>query len=324
MDIFDLKENLPFERDVQGDIERIRRSFETISADYGIEIHIKDFLGCFATRPSFKPMCDFFLWHDSPFCSYVKIDPRAAETCVTLSNEYLRRRCIREPDGFFGTCFCGISEYVIPVKYRTTVIGAVLLGEFGIASDSADRRFARLERIYGFSGEMLGEAYEKSTRSVPKNMDAILTVVKSVVLAFELVAEKYIDKKLVDRLATEKRIRRGDIVGCAAEYIRRHYAENLCVSEIAKACLCSPSALNHSFKATLGKGIPEYINHYRVTHALSLLSKTDDSIEAIAAECGFSSSGYFIRVFRHVTKATPKEYRNRHAAEKQETAKNQK
>lgn len=325
MDIFDLKENLPFERDVQADVARIRQALETVSADSGIEIHMKDFLGCFATQPSFKPMCDFFLFHACPFCSYVKTDPKAAETCVTLSNEALRRRCLREPEGFFGVCHCGITEYVLPVRYRTNIIGALLVGEFGTAEELLTKRIRRLASIYDLSEETLKETYAQSTRGIPDNMRAILTVLRAVVLAFESAAEKYIDGRLVERLDTSKRnARAGDIVRSATEYIRAHYTENICVSDIAKACLCSPSALNHSFKATLGKSIPEYINHFRIKHAASLLSKTRDSIESVAVGCGFSSAGYFIRVFRHTVGITPKEYRNRRSTPQDSLSENRK
>jgi len=48
-----------------------------------------------------------------------------------------------------------------------------------------------------------------------------------------------------------------------------------------------------------------------IQNALHLLSSTDMTIEEISEECGFSSSNYFRKVFKNITKASPKELRKR-------------
>ena len=53
-----------------------------------------------------------------------------------------------------------------------------------------------------------------------------------------------------------------------------------------------------------------YLTHVRLERAKNLLNGTEKSIQNIAVECGFSSSSYFIRVFKTEIGITPLQYRN--------------
>lgn len=52
-----------------------------------------------------------------------------------------------------------------------------------------------------------------------------------------------------------------------------------------------------------------YLTHVRLEQAKQLLGFSQDSIQDIATQCGFSSSSYFIRVFKAETDVTPLQYR---------------
>ncbi len=52
-----------------------------------------------------------------------------------------------------------------------------------------------------------------------------------------------------------------------------------------------------------------YLTHVRLEQAKQLLGFSQDSIQDIASQCGFSSSSYFIRVFKSETNVTPLQYR---------------
>ncbi|MDO5435034.1 MAG: AraC family transcriptional regulator [Clostridia bacterium] len=52
-----------------------------------------------------------------------------------------------------------------------------------------------------------------------------------------------------------------------------------------------------------------YLTHVRLEQAKQLLGFSQDSIQDIASQCGFSSSSYFIRVFKAETNVTPLQYR---------------
>jgi len=77
------------------------------------------------------------------------------------------------------------------------------------------------------------------------------------------------------------------------------------VSEIAT----SRTPLFEAIKAVAGKTPMEFINNIRLEEAKRLLDHSDDTIEAIATECGFQIASTFYRQFRDRYRITPAEYR---------------
>lgn len=64
-------------------------------------------------------------------------------------------------------------------------------------------------------------------------------------------------------------------------------------------------------KERTGKSIAQYINSYRVNHALGMLSGTEAcSLKSVEAESGFYSSSTFFRIFKEETGMSPAKYRN--------------
>ena len=59
-----------------------------------------------------------------------------------------------------------------------------------------------------------------------------------------------------------------------------------------------------------GKTTNEFITHYRLRRAMTLLADTDETVDAIAELCGFSSSRTFYRRFHDEVGMSPTEYRN--------------
>ena len=52
-----------------------------------------------------------------------------------------------------------------------------------------------------------------------------------------------------------------------------------------------------------------YLNKIRIEQSKLLLKNTDSSIVEIAMEVGFEDQSYFSKVFKNLTKMTPKQYR---------------
>lgn len=92
----------------------------------------------------------------------------------------------------------------------------------------------------------------------------------------------------------------------AMQYILRHYAEDITVSDIAKELYVSESLLSRKFNRHAGMSIPNYLNRVRVERAQRLLRNTDSRIYEIAEQVGFKSVAYFSTIFKRMTGATPK------------------
>jgi AraC-like DNA-binding protein len=83
------------------------------------------------------------------------------------------------------------------------------------------------------------------------------------------------------------------------------------VTTLAKEAGMSRSAFARDFKAALGVTPNEFVTRIRLNLARRLLISTIRSVEAIAAEVGFSSRSHFSRVFRDHYGTDPSTFRRR-------------
>lgn len=95
----------------------------------------------------------------------------------------------------------------------------------------------------------------------------------------------------------------------ACAYIRAHLAEDLSLERVCAAVFLSKSYLCQIFKCLLGCTFGEYVKQQRILRARTLLASTGQSIEEIAAACGFASPTYFATVFKSAVGMTPSAFR---------------
>lgn len=94
------------------------------------------------------------------------------------------------------------------------------------------------------------------------------------------------------------------------EFIEENYGNvNLGVNEIGAHFQLSPSYCSKIFRQETNQGIPEAICAVRINYACRQLTESQDSLEQIADNCGFSSSTVFIRSFKKLCGVTPGSYR---------------
>lgn len=93
-------------------------------------------------------------------------------------------------------------------------------------------------------------------------------------------------------------------------YVSEHFRAALTAGQAAKQMGFSRSSLNRRVQKGLGMGFKEYVQQVRLEEAKRMLRASRFSIARIAQECGFSSRGYFSRVFKKSTRRTPLGFRN--------------
>ncbi|MGN0348295.1 MAG: helix-turn-helix transcriptional regulator [Roseburia sp.] len=94
------------------------------------------------------------------------------------------------------------------------------------------------------------------------------------------------------------------------DYIDFHYENKLSLNSLASMCSVSSSYLSSLFKKEVNMTLTDYINTTRIRQSLILLNSTSLSIQEIAAQCGFSDSNYFTRIFKRFQGLSPKNYRD--------------
>lgn len=96
------------------------------------------------------------------------------------------------------------------------------------------------------------------------------------------------------------------------DYIKENFAQNITITEIAKAGDLSPFYLNKTFKTILGETPIRYVTKIRIRYSMALLYNSDLTIDEIAEQCGFQNANYFTKVFKKYTNMSPTDFRKQH------------
>ena len=100
----------------------------------------------------------------------------------------------------------------------------------------------------------------------------------------------------------------GELIQRAIVYINKNYAE-LSEKSCADALGVSTSYLSRVFKSAMKKTFVSYVNGVKIREAERMLIATDMSITAIGECVGFSTTAYFIAIFKAANGTTPVQYR---------------
>lgn len=87
--------------------------------------------------------------------------------------------------------------------------------------------------------------------------------------------------------------------------------KELSLNKFALTINVNPTLLSQIVKNEKGLGFKDYINGFRVKHAMKLIEEKyllGYSVVALSRECGFNSPQTFFRVFKKTYKVTPAEY----------------
>lgn len=93
------------------------------------------------------------------------------------------------------------------------------------------------------------------------------------------------------------------------EYINNHPEEKLTLEYLANRVGYSVYHLSRKFRQEMGCTLVEYMQDIKIQRAQFLLRTTENTVEDIASQLHFGSSGYFTSVFHKKTGMPPSEYR---------------
>lgn len=111
----------------------------------------------------------------------------------------------------------------------------------------------------------------------------------------------------VDELSTPGRI--GDtnkVIPALKDHIREHCGEALSVNDLVRISGYGRTRLFTLFTAEAGITPIDFLNRCRIDRAQDLIRQGATNLQDIASACGFSSSTYFISVYRKYTGTSPR------------------
>lgn len=105
-------------------------------------------------------------------------------------------------------------------------------------------------------------------------------------------------------------------VYAVVRFIRSNAGESFTVEDAISVSNLGRRSLEQKFRKSLGHSILDEIHHARIARAQHLLSETSDTVAGIALQCGFKDAAHFSLVFKKISKATPRTWRQEAARKK--------
>lgn len=102
-----------------------------------------------------------------------------------------------------------------------------------------------------------------------------------------------------------------DKVKAMMAYIHEHYAEKLCVRQIAAAAFLSERECYRAFQDHLHMTPADYLRNYRIQIACRMLAQSSGPVAEVGAACGMENASYFAKAFRERAGCTPRQYRRK-------------
>jgi AraC-like DNA-binding protein len=102
-------------------------------------------------------------------------------------------------------------------------------------------------------------------------------------------------------------------LAAAVQYIQDHLDRHISIDELVDQACMSKSTFYRHFSDEFDMSPLEYITEQRVVRARHLLSSTDKTVADVSHDLGFSSTSYFIDMFKEHVGMTPKQYQLRDA-----------
>lgn len=97
-------------------------------------------------------------------------------------------------------------------------------------------------------------------------------------------------------------------------YIQGHYNERITIAEISRNLCMSPNYFSAWFSRNFKKTFTDFLVHYRIEKAGTLLTSSDISVTQAALQTGFENISYFIKKFKEITGSTPAQFRKNHTS----------
>lgn len=98
--------------------------------------------------------------------------------------------------------------------------------------------------------------------------------------------------------------------------VEENLENNISLDLLCDKLAMRPDVLSRIFKQVMGEGYAEYVKKLKMNRAIALMEE-DYSIKDIAEKLGYSSSQYFIKIFKEVYGITPHQYKKNHFSKTQ-------
>lgn len=169
--------------------------------------------------------------------------------------------------------------------------------------------------IYGMSGELLPiddvpvSASAVGARSYINEIERMNYSVCRRRMKYNLPIYSSLDYLFDELSRSHSGLHSYELISVGAEYLNKHFNEDVSVSALASMCNISEVYFRRLFKEQTGKTPTEYRNGLRFERSAEYLKYSNMSIRDIAERLGFVDTSYFVKRFKESFGISPLAYR---------------
>jgi len=242
---------------------------------------------------------------ENPFCALMAAKSRACAACLQIQ-QTLSETATHEPKTV--TCQLGLTDTAVPVRLGEKVIGYLQTGQVfrRKPTEAQFQQTLRLCREWGINvdDDTLREAYFSTRTLSAREHEAMVKLLAIFAQHISL---------LSNQIVVQHQNAEPPVITRAKRYIDEHQAEDMTLSQVAKAVNTSTFYFCKLFKKVAGINFTDYVSRVRIEKAKNLLLNPNLRVSEIAYEVGFQSLTHFNRVFKRILGQSPTEYRGQFA-----------
>ncbi|MBQ9501284.1 MAG: helix-turn-helix domain-containing protein [Lentisphaeria bacterium] len=252
---------------------KMRQLWLTLEKAFNARLTLHDHAGAFTLPDGVKLLPGKNL-HRAPCCLFWY---GARERCNDHCSFGAKREAGTAKAAFVSTCFCGVTELVMPL-----FIGSV----------HAATIFAGAYRKKDFDVSAFPQRYRKVYGELPVWNEARRPELEALLLS-----AGYALLHLADALRSRYSVEQGRS-GRIRRFFRSRFSENVGVADLAADLELSESRTEHILLETFGRGFSELLRAERLRQVEKQLDESDLPLKKIARMTGFSSEYYLSTVFK--------------------------
>lgn len=275
--------------------------FEKITPAYGASVYMKQYKDVLRNKKPF--------WHIHPEIELVYVNGGTGRRHIGNQLSYYKNGDLvllgaNLPHSGFTDGLTGNKSETV-VQFLPELIGEQFMSLPEMAS--VKKMLGKAQRgvvFHGSTKRKIGAKIEKLPQYEPfERLMKLIQIFKKLSESTEyevLNAESY---------AMEIEIQDNDRINRVYDFVREQFKSSIRLEEIADEVSMTVPSFCRYFKKMSGKTFTQFVNEYRIVHAIKLLSEQNTSITDICFESGFSNFSHFNKQFKGFTGKSPSAYR---------------
>jgi AraC-like DNA-binding protein/ligand-binding sensor protein len=238
----------------------------------------------------------------NPFCSLMAATNKSCAACLQLQQKLADDATL---EARTEQCFAGLTESAVPIRIGEYVLGYLQTGQVMLQKPTP-ARFKKVSTDLALetqpNRDALKKAYFETRIMQKKQYDAVVRLLS--IFAAHLSARS-------NQLVTQEATAEAPVITKARAFIAEHFAEEIALTDVARAVNTSPFYFCKLFKTATGITFTDYLARVRVETVKQILLNPHKRVSEAAYEAGFQSLSQFNRVFRRIAGESPSTYRER-------------